>query len=56
MVGGNPAQVIRKRFDDETIEFLLKLQWWNWTIEKIADNVLQIMNGDRVALEKLIEL
>lgn len=56
VVGGNPAQVIRKRFYDETIEFLLKLQWWNWPIEKIADNVLQIMNGDRVALEKLIEL
>lgn len=26
---GNPAKMIRKRFDDETIEKLLEKQWWN---------------------------
>ncbi len=54
VIGGNPAQVIRKRFDDETIDFLLKLQWWNWSIEKIAENVLHIMNGDKATLEGLL--
>jgi virginiamycin A acetyltransferase len=54
MVGGNPAQVIRKRFDEETIAFLLKLQWWNWPIEQIKTHVLDIMNGDKMALEGLI--
>lgn len=53
IVGGNPAQVIRKRFDEATIAFLLELKWWSWPIEKIADNVLSIMNGDRKALEKV---
>lgn len=33
---GNPAKCIRKRFDDETIEKLLQLQWWNWDNEKLA--------------------
>lgn len=32
---GNPAKLIRKRFDDETIDKLLKSQWWKWDEEKI---------------------
>lgn len=54
IVGGNPAQIIRRRFDEETIDFLLKLQWWNWSIEQIKAHVLDIMNGDKVALRALI--
>lgn len=27
---GNPARFIRKRFDDETISKLEKIQWWNF--------------------------
>ena len=34
---GNPARCIRKRFDDETIEKLLELQWWNWDNEKLKE-------------------
>lgn len=29
IVAGNPAKLIRKRFDDETIEKLLLFKWWN---------------------------
>ena len=54
IVGGNPAQFIRKRFDDETIDFLLQLQWWDWPIQKIRENVLAIMSGDKAALEGLL--
>lgn len=54
IVGGNPASVIRKRFDKETIDFLLKLQWWNWPIEQIKEYVLPIMKGDIIALEGLL--
>jgi len=32
---GNPAKMIRKRFDDKTIKKLMESQWWNWPIEKI---------------------
>lgn len=35
---GNPAKLIRKRFDDETIDKLLKTEWWNWPDEKISAN------------------
>jgi len=39
IVGGNPAKVIRKRFDDDLIQYLLDITWWNWTAEKIFDNL-----------------
>ena len=32
IVGGNPAKVIKKRFEAEIIDLLLKLQWWNLPI------------------------
>ncbi len=32
---GNPAKLIKKRFDDKTIESLKKTQWWTWDDEKI---------------------
>lgn len=37
---GNPAKLIRKRFDDETIKDLLKIKWWEWEdckIDKYSD-------------------
>lgn len=39
IVGGNPAQLIRKRFSEEKIQELLQLAWWDWDIEKITANV-----------------
>jgi len=35
---GNPAKLIRKRFDDETIKKLLEIKWWEWSGEKITRN------------------
>ena len=39
IVGGNPAMEIRKRFSESKIKELLELQWWDWPIEKITENV-----------------
>ena len=39
IVGGNPAKIIRKRFSETHIKLLLEIQWWNWSIEKITENV-----------------
>ncbi len=35
IVGGTPAKEIRKRFDTEVIQQLLKLKWWDWSTNKI---------------------
>lgn len=45
IVGGVPAKPIRKRFSEETIEKLLRLQWWNWDDEKVKEKLPMIMNG-----------
>lgn len=46
VVGGNPARLIRKRFDDETINVLLTLRWWDWGIEKITNYLPAITSAD----------
>ena len=38
IVGGNPAKFIKWRFDQDVIEALERIAWWNWDIEKIHDN------------------
>lgn len=53
VVGGNPAQLIRKRFDDETIEFLLNLKWWDWPAEKITANLDILCDGDLTKIKEL---
>ena len=46
IVGGVPARPIRKRFDDKTIEELLRIRWWDQDAEKIKENLPAIMSGD----------
>jgi virginiamycin A acetyltransferase len=36
IVAGNPARVVRMRFDDTTIAKLQAAQWWNWNPDRIA--------------------
>ena len=47
---GNPCRVVRKRFDDELIELLLKLRWWDKSIEEIESLMPILSCGD---LEKI---
>ncbi|PIE54538.1 MAG: chloramphenicol acetyltransferase [Dethiosulfovibrio peptidovorans] len=39
VVVGNPARVVRRRFDDETVDMLIRIKWWDWSPEKITQNV-----------------
>lgn len=50
VVGGNPAQVIRPRFEPQVVEILLDIAWWNWDIEKITRNLKTIVASDIKAL------
>ena len=38
IVGGNPAQIIKYRFEPHVIDALLRIKWWDWDIDKIHDN------------------
>ena len=46
IVGGNPARLIRKRFDDKVIERLLEIRWWDWPVEKIKSNLHLICSSN----------
>jgi virginiamycin A acetyltransferase len=50
IVGGNPAKRIRQRFEDDVIQALLEVAWWNWDIEKITRNLEKIAAADIEAL------
>jgi acetyltransferase-like isoleucine patch superfamily enzyme len=54
IVGGNPARLIRKRFDDEMIALLLELAWWTLPVE-----IIRAVNRDlssRPNVKKLRDL
>lgn len=56
IVAGNPAREVRRRFDDETVDGLLDLQWWN-SPEPIVREAISIpcsldIRGLRFALQR----
>ena len=53
IVVGNPAKVLRKRFDDALIELLLQFKWWDKSIEEINRliPILTCSNLDKVRKE-----
>ena len=46
IVGGVPAQIIRKRFSQNTINTLLKIKWWDWSKEHIMQHISDIQSGN----------
>ncbi|QNL50228.1 type B chloramphenicol O-acetyltransferase [Olivibacter sp. SDN3] len=46
IVGGNPAKEIRRRFDNNQIEMLLAMKWWDWEIEKLKPVIPLLCSGN----------
>lgn len=46
VIGGNPARLIRKRFDDELIDLLLKLRWWDKRPEEVTELIPLLVSPD----------
>lgn len=46
VVGGNPAKVIRKRFDDRTVAMLLEMKWWDWPDERLKGAMPLLTSGN----------
>lgn len=44
IVGGVPARHIKFRFDEETIEQMKCLKWWDWDTNKIRNNISFLRN------------
>lgn len=45
IVGDVPAKEIRKLFSPKIVEHLQALKWWDWSEDKIMDNLDKLMNG-----------
>ena len=52
IVGGNPAQKIKKRFSEEEIQRLLTEKWWDWDIAKITKNIQHLTSDSLDFIEK----
>lgn len=52
IVAGNPAVPVRQRFDQATIDRLLRLSWWNWPAERIQSMLPLMLSGD---IQRFIE-
>lgn len=50
---GNPCKVIKKRFDDSLVEYLINLKWWDWDAEKIFKNLEALTSADLSKIEKI---
>ena len=46
VAAGDPCRVIKKRFDEDFIAYLLDSKWWDWDIEKIEANFEALSGGD----------
>ena len=46
IAGGNPCKIIKKRFDDELIECLLSMKWWDWPADEIFEHLEVLCSGD----------
>ena len=46
VVAGNPARVVRYRFDEELVAGLMRIRWWEWPEAKIRENLTQLLSGD----------
>lgn len=53
IVAGNPARVVRMRFEPDQIARLNALAWWDWPIEKILEHEALIVGADVAALERV---
>lgn len=53
IAGVNPVRITKKRFDDDLIDYLLKLKWWDWPARKIFDNLEVLCSGNLSRIKEI---
>jgi len=51
IVVGNPAKVVKYRFDKDKISYLLNLKWWEWSVEEIEKNKFFLISINKKKLD-----
>jgi acetyltransferase-like isoleucine patch superfamily enzyme len=52
IVAGNPARIVKYRFDEDTIVKLLTIAWWNWDSNEINEAIPFLLSSD---IQKFIQ-
>ncbi len=52
IAAGNPARVVKKRFNDTIISRLLDIEWWGWDDARIEKYLYLMLDDD---IEKFLE-
>lgn len=55
IVAGNPARVIRYRFDEQTIQKLQTIAWWDWPENEIEKIVPLLVSDDLIRFIEFCE-
>lgn len=55
VAGGNPAKLIKKRFDDELIELLLRFKWWDLAPEALAEILPLLCDPDLAKVKRELD-
>lgn len=55
VVAGNPARIVRRRFDDADTERLLRAAWWDWPPASITIHARTIMAGAPSEIERIAD-
>jgi len=50
--GGNPAEFMKDRFDDEVKDLLLHLRWWDLASEQLVDILPLLCSPDLIKLKQ----
>ena len=53
IAGGNPARVLRMRYEPDDVERLLLAAWWDWPVELVTAHARTIMSGTPAELEAI---
>jgi virginiamycin A acetyltransferase len=51
IVAGNPARLVRPRFEAADVERLLRAAWWEWPAQLVTEHVRTIMAGTPEEIE-----
>lgn len=55
VVAGNPARVVRTRFDDADVARLLRAAWWHWPVTLVTEHARTILAGIPTEIEAIAE-
>lgn len=56
IVAGNPAKLIRKRFDKELIDLMESLKWWDLPVEEINKLIPVLSNSDLESVKNFLKI